>query len=58
MMQLLPTEILDWVNQNDFDLDNYPNNGPIVCLLEFDLDYPDKLHDLCDDYHLDGEKIK
>ena len=28
MVQLLPTKILDWVNQNDFNLDHYSNNSP------------------------------
>ena len=27
MMQLLPIEILDWVNPKDFNLDNYSNNN-------------------------------
>ena len=28
MIQLLPTEILDWDNPKDFDLDNYSNDSP------------------------------
>ena len=58
MMQLLPTEILYWVNSKNFNLDNYFNNSPIGCFLEVDLDYPDELHDLHNDYPLLGEKIK
>ena len=58
MMQLPPTEVPEWVNLKDFDLDNYSSNLQIVCLSEVDLDYPDKLHNLYDDYHLAGEKIK
>ena len=27
MMKFLPTEILDWGNPNDFNLDNYSNNS-------------------------------
>ena len=57
MMQLLPTEILDWVNPKDFNLDNYSNSSPIGCFLENDLDYPDELHDF-HDYPLVAEKIK
>ena len=30
-MQLLPTEIFDWINPKDFNLDNFSNNSPIVC---------------------------
>ena len=31
MMQLLPTELLDWVNSKDFHLNNYSNDSPIGC---------------------------
>ena len=58
MMQLLPIEVPEWVNPKNFDLDNYSSNRQIVCQLEVDLDYPDKLHNFYDDYHLAGEKIK
>ena len=37
MMQLLPTEILDWVNPKDFNLDNYSNKSQIGCFLEVDM---------------------
>ena len=57
-MQLLPTRILHWVNPRDFNLDNYSNNTPIGCFLEADLDYPDELHDLHNDYPLAGKKVK
>ena len=50
MMQLFPTEILDWVDPKDFNLDNYSNDSPIGCFLEVDLDYPD------DDYPLTSNK--
>ena len=36
MMQLLPTEILDWVNAKD-NLDDYCSNSPIGRFLEIDL---------------------
>ena len=29
MIQLLPTEILDWVNPKDFNINNYYNDIPI-----------------------------
>ena len=57
-MQLLPTEIHDWINPKDFNLDNYSNDCPIGHFLEFDFDYADKLHDLHNDYPLAGEKIE
>ena len=48
MMELFPTEILD--------LENYSNNSPVGCFLEINLDYPNELHDLHNDYPLVGEK--
>ena len=54
MMQLLPTEILAWVPQNDFNLDHYSNHSPIGCFF----DYSDELHDLHNDYPLTFEKIE
>ena len=51
MIQLLPTEILDWVNPNDFKLDNHSNDKSRGCFLEVDLDYPDELHDLYTQQH-------
>ena len=56
MMKLPPTEILDWINPNDFNLDNYSHGSPIGCFLEVYLDYPDELHDLHNDYSLVGKK--
>ena len=41
MMQLLPTEALDWINLN-----NFSSHSPIGCVWEIDLDYSDELHDL------------
>ena len=45
-MQLLPTEILDWVNWKDFNIDIYSINCPIDCFLEDDLDHTNELHNL------------
>ena len=47
MMQLLPTEILNWVNH--FILDDCSNNDLIDCFLEIDFDYSDQ-HDMQNDY--------
>ena len=58
MMQPLPSEILDWVNSKDFNLDNYSNDSPLGCFLEADLDYPDELHDFYNCYPSAGEKIE
>lgn len=46
MMQLLPTEILDWVNPKDCNLDNFYSYSSIACVLETGFDYPNELHGL------------
>ena len=38
IMQILPTEILAWVNSKDFNLDHYSNGSLIDSFLEVDLD--------------------
>ena len=58
MMHLQPTETLDWVNRKGFNRNNYSNHNPIGCFLDVDLDYPDELHGLQNNYALAGEKIK
>ena len=58
MMQLLPTETLDWVSPKNFNLDNNSSEIPIDSFLDLDLDYPDELNDLHNDYPLVGKKIK
>ena len=58
MMRLLPTEILDCVDLNDFSLNNYPSHSPIGFILDVDLDYSDELHDVYKYYPLTAEKIK
>ena len=42
----------------DFNVDNYSDDSPIGYFLEINLDYPDELHNLHNDYPLAGEKIK
>ena len=58
MMQLLSTEVLDYVNLKSFHLGNYPDDDSIGCFLEIRLDNPNELHDLHNDYPLVAEKIK
>ena len=43
-MQLLQTEIFDWVNQKNFNLDFYSNNNAIDCFLKVNFDYPDEMY--------------
>ena len=58
MLQIRPTETLDWVNPKDFNLDNCSYRSIIGCFLEVDLGYPNKLYDLHNDYPLVNEKVK
>ena len=58
MMQLLQLEILDWLDPKNLNLDNYPDDSPVGCLFEVDLDYLDELYDLHNDYPVAAEKIK
>ena len=58
MVQLLPNEILHWVNTKDYILDNYSNDSPIGCFLKVDPDYLDKLHDVHNDYPSADEKTE
>ena len=56
MTHFLSTEMLDWVNPKDFNLNSYSNNIPIGFFLEIYLYYSDELHDLHSDFPLSGEK--
>ena len=58
MTQPLPTETLDCLNPKDFSLDNYCNDSQVGFSLKVFLDYPDELHDLCNDYLSAGQKIE
>ena len=51
MMQLLPTEILDYVNPKDFNSHFYSTNSPIDYFLKVNFDYPDELPDLHNSYY-------
>ena len=46
MMQLMPTEMLNWVNPKGFNLNKYSNGSTVGCFLEVDLYYPGELCDL------------
>ena len=56
MTHFLSTEMLDWVNPKDFNLNSYSNDIPIGFFLEIYLYYSDELHDLHNDFPLSGEK--
>ena len=56
MMHFLSTQMLDWVNPKDFNLNSYSNDIPIDFFLEIYLYYPDELHDLHNNFPLSGKK--
>ena len=49
---------IKWLKNVDwFDVNSVSEKSPIGCILEVDLDYPDKLHSSCNDYPLAPEKF-
>ncbi|KAK3104658.1 hypothetical protein FSP39_007291 [Pinctada imbricata] len=54
----LPTGMFRWVSDvENFDVKQIPKNGDKGYVLEVDLEYPDKLHDLNSDYPLAPESM-
>ena len=61
MSQYLPYSGFKWLNQkeiSDFCLNSVSENSSIGYILEVDLEYPSKLHELHNDYPLDPEKFE
>ena len=61
MSQYLPTGGFRWMKQkhiDELDLAKYKEDSKMGLILEVDLKYPKKLHDLHNDYPLAPEKIK
>ena len=56
MSQYLPTGKFKWLTKGD--LADYRENSDEGIILEVDLDYPEELHDLHNDYPLAPEKLK
>ena len=58
MSAYLPYGGFKWLkNVDNFDVNSVSENNPIGCILEVDLEYPDELHVLHNDYPLVPEKI-
>lgn len=51
-------KLLDWVNPENFNLDNFSNDSSISCFLGVDLDYLDELNDLHNNYALVSATLK
>ena len=61
MSEFLPTGNFKWMNEKEIkkiDLGKYKANGKKGLILEVDLEYPQELHDLHNDYPLAPEKVK
>ena len=61
MSQYLPTGGFKWMTEkqiNKIDLAKYKDDSKKGLILEVDLEYPKKLHDLHNDYPLAAEKLK
>ena len=57
MSQSLPFKDFKWLDPEDFILDNYTDDTRKGVILEVDLEYPEELHHLHNDYPLAPEKI-
>ena len=60
MNQYLPYGGFKWLNQNEihkFDVNSVGENRSERYILEADLEYPDELHNLHNDYSLAQEKL-
>ena len=61
IIQYLPYSGFEWLSKKEidkFDLNSIKENSSIGYILEFDLEYPDELHDLHNDYPLAPEKLE
>ena len=61
MSQYLPYSGFKWFKQNEIDkfcLNSIDENSSIGYILEFDLEYPNELHDLHNDYPLVPERLE
>ena len=58
MIQYLPTGGFKWLTEEEVDLSKYNDESEKGLILEVDLEYPEELHDLHNDYPLAAEKIK
>ena len=58
MSQYLPTGGFEWLTEEEVDLSKYNDESEKGLILEVDLEYPEELHDLHNDYPLAAEKIK
>ena len=58
MSKFLPTGGFKWIDPKEFDLNKYTTNHSKGHVLEFDHEYPKKLHELHNNYPLSPHKIE
>ena len=61
MSQYLPTDGFRWVTEKQIDkldIAKYREDSKKGLILEVDLEYPEELHDLHNDYPIGPEKVK
>ena len=58
MSQYLPTGGFKWLTEEEVDLSKFDDESEKGLILEVDLEYPEELHNLHNDYPLAAEKIK
>ena len=58
MSQYLPTGGFKWLTEEEVDLSKFDYESEKGLILEVDLEYPEELHNLHNDYPLAAEKIK
>ena len=58
MSQYLPTGGFRWLTEKEVDLSKFDDESEKGLILEVDLEYPEELHNLHNDYPLAAEKIK
>ena len=58
MSQYLPTSNFKWMTDKEINLGKYKADGKKGLILEVDLEYPQELHDIHNDYPVCPEKVK
>ena len=58
MSKFLPTSGFKWIDPKEFDVDNYTTTSSKGCVFEINLEYPEELWELHNDYLLAPDKIE
>ena len=55
-LSFFPTSGYKWIDSKEFDLNKFTCNKSKGCVLEVDLEYPEELYELLNDYSLTPDK--